>query len=148
MMDGCLIDTSVLVRLANPHERLHSQAVEAVRQLQQRHLMPYLTPQIVAEFWNVATRPVAANGLGWSIEDVARYVFTLLENIDLLSDTAQSFYVWLYLVITRDVQGKQVHDARLVATMLTHGVHSLLTFNGDDFRRYTDFITVIDAGTP
>jgi predicted nucleic acid-binding protein len=84
-MSGCVIDTSVLVRLANPHDQLHSQAVEAVRQLQLRHLMPYLTPQIVAEFWNVATRPVTVNGLGWSIRDVASYVFTLLENIDILS---------------------------------------------------------------
>jgi predicted nucleic acid-binding protein len=147
-MSGCVIDTSVLVRLANPHDQLHSQAVEAVRQLQLRHLMPYLTPQVVAEFWNVATRPVTVNGLGWSISDVASYVFTLLENIDILSDTAQSFYLWLYLVITHDVHGKQVHDARLVATMLTHGIHYLLTFNGDDFRRYADFITIIDAGMP
>ncbi len=148
MMDGCLIDTSVLVRLANPHERLHSQAVEAVRQLQQRHLMPYLTPQVVAEFWNVATRPVEANGLGWSIEDVASCVFKLFETVYLLLDTRQSFYVWLYLVRTRDVRGKQVHDARLVATMLTHGVRFLLTFNGDDFQRYADLITIIDANAP
>jgi predicted nucleic acid-binding protein len=41
-----------------------------------------------------------------------------------------------------------VHDARLVATMLSHGVHYLLTFNGDDFRRYADLITIIDAGAP
>jgi|FaiFalDrversion3_1042247.scaffolds.fasta_scaffold03450_3 predicted nucleic acid-binding protein len=148
MMNGCLIDTSVLVRLANPHDQLHSQAVEAVRQLQQEHLMPYLTPQIMAEFWNVATRPVEANGLGWDIEDVANYVFALLENVYLLFDSEQSFYVWLYLVRTRGVRGKQVHDARLVATMLTHGVDYLLTFNGDDFRRYADIIAIIDANTP
>ena len=147
-MNGCLIDTSVLVRLANPHDQLHSQAVEAVRQLQQRHLMPYLTPQVVAEFWNVATRPVEANGLGRDIENVINYVFALLENVYLLFDSEQSFYVWLYLVRACDVRGKQVHDARLVATMLSYGVRHLLTFNGDDFRRYVDFITIIDANTP
>lgn len=31
----------------------------------------------------------------------------------------------------------KVHDARLVATMKTHGVSRLLTFDVDDFKRYT-----------
>jgi predicted nucleic acid-binding protein len=31
----------------------------------------------------------------------------------------------------------KVHDARLVATMKTHGVTDLLTFNVEDFARYT-----------
>jgi predicted nucleic acid-binding protein len=34
-----------------------------------------------------------------------------------------------------------VHDARIVATMKAHGIKNLLTFNSDDFKRYTE-ITV------
>ncbi len=39
--------------------------------------------------------------------------------------------------------GKQVHDANLVATMLTHGIAHLLTFNEADFRRFGALITPI-----
>jgi hypothetical protein len=31
--------------------------------------------------------------------------------------------------------GKKVHDARLVAAMITHQMTHLLTFNIDDFKR-------------
>ena len=41
------------------------------------------------------------------------------------------------------VLGKQAHDASLVATMMVHGVRRLLTFNGDDFKRYEPPIEII-----
>ena len=40
------------------------------------------------------------------------------------------------LVVTYDVSGVQVHDARLVALMIVHGVTHVLTFNTRDFARY------------
>ena len=48
----------------------------------------------------------------------------------------------IYLVDTNVVEygvsGVQVHDARLVAAMIFHNVKHILTFNGQDFRRYAD----------
>jgi hypothetical protein len=35
-----------------------------------------------------------------------------------------------------------VHDARLVASTLAHGVTHLLTFNATDFRRYPGIVVV------
>lgn len=35
------------------------------------------------------------------------------------------------------VSGKNTHDARIVAAMNVHGVVNLLTFNRDDFKRYS-----------
>ena len=47
----------------------------------------------------------------------------------------------------RDVPagGGQVHDANIVATMLTHGERRLLTFNDADFRRYSDRIEMVTS---
>ncbi|BBO19276.1 type II toxin-antitoxin system VapC family toxin [Candidatus Brocadia pituitae] len=47
------------------------------------------------------------------------------------------------LVQQYHVSGKQVHDANLVATMLVHGIHSLLTCNVDDFKRYKGLIKIL-----
>ena len=44
------------------------------------------------------------------------------------------------------VGGRQVHDANIVATMLTHGVTRLLTENVKDFKRFADLITVLPLG--
>ncbi|HEY9611556.1 hypothetical protein [Allocoleopsis sp.] len=40
------------------------------------------------------------------------------------------------------LQGKRVHDARLVAVILAHGVTHLLTFNPDDFRSINEIVVV------
>ena len=37
---------------------------------------------------------------------------------------------------------RQVHDANLIATMLAHGEHRILTFNDADFRRFADLIEI------
>jgi predicted nucleic acid-binding protein len=54
----------------------------------------------------------------------------------LLPDTPAVYAEWKRIVVEHRVSGVKVHDARLVATMKTHGVTSLLTFDVDDFSRY------------
>lgn len=41
------------------------------------------------------------------------------------------------------INGKQVHDANIVATMQAHGIRHLLTYNASDFRRYAEWITIL-----
>ena len=101
-----------------------------------------MTAQNLIEFWSVASRPIEANRLGWSVETVRQEIDRLLALFPLLDDTADVFTHWLQLVSTYRVIGRRVHDARLVAAMLTHGVTHLLTFNRDDFRQFA-MITVV-----
>jgi hypothetical protein len=55
---------------------------------------------------------------------------------------------WRRLVVKYRVSGVQVHDARLVASMLVHDVTHILTFNIQDFTRYApDGIIAIDPAT-
>jgi len=149
-MERCLVDTNVVIRLLNREDPAYLVARNAVDKVIDEGYRLCITPQILAEFWNVATRPKEANGLGWDILPTLRETFRAMDFFETLyvSDSLMAFTYWLALLIQYEVKGKQVHDARLVATMLTHGVHFLLTFNGDDFRRYGDLITIIDANTP
>jgi len=41
-------------------------------------------------------------------------------------------------VTQHNVQGVKVYDARLVAIMNLYRVDTILTFNGDDFKHYTN----------
>ena len=61
-----LIDTNVLLRRTQPSHASHRAAVENVARLLSTGEPAYVTPQNIAEFWNVLTRPVAGNGLGFS----------------------------------------------------------------------------------
>lgn len=64
-----LIDTNVLVRLANAADAQHAVATHAVLELHRRGEVLHLTAQVLIEFRNVATRSAAVNGLGLSNVD-------------------------------------------------------------------------------
>ena len=61
-----LLDTSILVRLANAADALHAVASRAVVEIHRRGESVHIAAQNLVEFRNVATRPVAANGPGLS----------------------------------------------------------------------------------
>ena len=114
-----LADTNLLLRLADAASSQHRIAADALAGLIGRGHEVYLTPQNFIEFWAVATRPVEANGFGWTSERTAKEVTDLQARFPLLPDSAEIFARWLELVKRLPVQGKRVHDARLVAALQT-----------------------------
>jgi len=44
------------------------------------------------------------------------------------------------LVQRYEIRGKQIHDANIVAVMLTHGVHRLSTYNQRDFLQFDEIV--------
>jgi len=132
-----LVDTNVLLRLA---QRNHGQSRAAINGVTRARLsgeLLYVTPQNVAEFWAVATRPIgAANGLGLTAEAAAAEIGTIERLFELAPDDPAIYPIWKGLVVTHQVLGTQVYDARLVAAMLVHGIGRILTFNVADFSRY------------
>jgi len=138
-----LVDTNVLVRLIQQSHAMHADAQKAATTLTRQGNQVSIIAQNLIEFWAVASRPAANNGLALSIADTAAHVKTFQQTFTLLPDTPEIFLEWQRLVEAHSVSGRQVHDARLVAAMLVHQVTHILTFNTDDFKRY-DEITVVN----
>jgi predicted nucleic acid-binding protein len=134
-----LIDTNVLGRLADVLDVQHGTASRAVAELHRRGEVLYITPQVLIEFRNVATRPTAVNGLGISAADAEQHTATFEARFPLLADTPDIFPAWKALVGGLGLIGKQVHDARLVAVCHVHKVTHLLTFNLSHFHRMASF---------
>jgi predicted nucleic acid-binding protein len=138
-----LIDTNILLRIAEPDHKQHSVANLAVHLLREGKHELCLVPQNHYEFWVVITRPTLSNGLGYSIEEAELELKELSAPLfRILRDERAIYNNWRYLVNKYSVQGKNAHDARLVAAMMRHGVKHLLTFNAADFSRF-DEIEVI-----
>jgi predicted nucleic acid-binding protein len=138
-----LPDTGILLRAAHRPDPLQPTAWSAVRILRLRAEVLCYTLQTLAEFWNVCTRPVAARGgFGLSVPETDRRMRLIGRTMTFLQDSPAVRDQWRQLVVSRTVVGVQVHDARLVAAMLAHGVTHLLTFNVADFRRYPEFTAV------
>jgi predicted nucleic acid-binding protein len=130
-----LLDTNVLVRLANSADARHAEATGAVVELHRRGEVLHVTPQVLIEFRNVATRPAALNGLGLPTVDAETQAAGFEATFPLLADSPDVFPAWKALVGSLGVIGKQVHDARLVAVCHVHAMTHLLTFNVAHFSR-------------
>lgn len=137
-----LVDTNLLLRLSDKTSSSRDLVEQAIGSLRLRGDLLCITAQNIVEFWAVATRPLEANGLGWTTQRTGTEVEQLLNTFRLLQDSPDILTHWQALVTAHDIKGKKTHDARLVAVMQAHGVTHLLTFNTDDFKGYHE-ITLI-----
>jgi predicted nucleic acid-binding protein len=131
-----VIDTNVLLRVTDTSSAQHKSVLKAIASLKENGQELFIAPQVLMEFWSVATRPAAVNGFGWPVESVRGEINKFLELFPLLPETPTVFEEWLRQVTERKVVGKRVHDARLVALLNTHGITHLLTFNLGDFKDF------------
>ena len=133
-----LVDTNVLLRFSRLRNPLYQISRNAVHKLEADGHQLQTTLQNFAEFWNVSTRPTERNGFGRTPVETDELLQDLEKAFSLLSDSADVYREWRRLVAKYKVLGVQVHDARLVASMIAHNVTRILTFNVTDFERYTD----------
>ena len=138
-----LTDTNLLLRLSEPAHSLHQTVIDATDQLRAAGHDLVIVPQCLYEFWSVSTRTKEANGLGRSIAETQAHIARLTRLFTLLRDERAVFEQWQQLVATYQVAGVKAHDTRLVAAMVRHQLTHLLTFNGGDFRRYTEVTVVV-----
>lgn len=139
-----LIDTCVLIPAFNPQSSEHAVVRQSLRLLSDSGEVFVVTPQNVAEFWNVCTRPVASNGRGLATDQVQKMVNIICRVSRLEYESPNSFLRWRELIEHHAVKGVAVHDARLVAIILAGNISKILTRNEADFRRYeADGLTVL-----
>ena len=106
------------------------------------------TLQNFIEFWNALTRPINRNGFGLTPLETDRLLQRAERLFPLLPDLPTLYAEWRRLVVAYGVSGVQVHDARLVAAILSHGATHILTFNTADFARYaSEGIVAVDPET-
>jgi predicted nucleic acid-binding protein len=84
--------------------------------------------------------------LGLTTDQAAWELRKLKRLFRLQPDTPTTFSEWEKLVAAYQVSGKQAHDTRLVAAMSAHNLTHILTFNTDDFKRFSGVIAV-DPGS-
>jgi predicted nucleic acid-binding protein len=121
-MTRYLLDTNIVLRLSNPLDAQYELATDVVFALVAQGNECVVTPQVLIEFWVVATRPTSVNGFGWSLDQATASIDRLLDRFPLLEDRLEIFSIWLELITSNRIVGKRSHDIRLVAVMLAHGV--------------------------
>lgn len=143
-----LLDTNILLRLYQPNSPEFPSIRRAVNSLHRTNVALYYFSQNIIEFWNVSTRPLAQNGYGLSSTETDEVATQIEKAFILLPDVEAIHYEWRRLVLAYSVSGARVHDARIVAAMIVHGVPQILTLNGSDFERYREIAIVHPQNVP
>ncbi len=136
------LDTNVLVYAASLGAPLHLRASEEVRKRYESGQELWVSRQVLREYLATLSRsqtfarPKPARELASDI----RY---FLKKFKIAEEGAAVTEKLLELIEVKEIGGKQIHDANIVATMLANGVPAVLTNNSDDFARFADVIQVI-----
>lgn len=139
-----LIDTNVLLRFFDLADPQNAEIVRALDTVTKASEETFVCAQVLIEYWVVATRPREVNGLGLGIAEADQNLNEIEALFACLPEPPDIAKSWRSVVTQHSVSGKQAHDARLVALMLTHRISHILTLNPADFARYPE----ITALTP
>lgn len=136
------VDTNVLVQARFAPAPFHARARQALEAGFRSGTKLRLSRQVLREYLAVVTRPQT-----WAMPLPPAEALADLERLerdyDLLEDGPAVTRELIMLCRAIPLGGRQVHDANIVATMLTHGESRLLTFNAADFTRFQPRIEVI-----
>jgi predicted nucleic acid-binding protein len=136
------VDTNILVYAASLRAPLHLRASEEIRRRYESGQELWISRQVLKEYLATLSRPQTFSQPKPRRElasDIRYFIkmFRVAEEGDRVTEKL------LELIEGREIGGKQIHDANIVATMLVHEVPALLTYNSADFARFSDVIQVI-----
>jgi predicted nucleic acid-binding protein len=133
--EACLLDSNILLRISKSDHPLHAAISHALHALVGQGVRLCFTSQTQAEFWNAPTRPLDKNGFGLTVQETDRLADVIERDFELLPENREVHDRLRSLLVSHNIQGVQVHDTRLAASMYVHSVGQLLTINVKDFRR-------------
>ena len=129
------VDTNVLVYSRIQESPNHRAAKAGLERAIRDDEPMRISRQIVREYLAVVTRP-ATWAIPITLTEALGDVGRLMGMFEILEDGPAVTQSLVTLCHQVPVAGALIHDANIVATMLTHGERRLLTFNQSDFRRY------------
>ena len=142
--NAILVDTNVLLTATTITRPLHEEALVVLNDWPNLGVMLCTNGQVLREYLVVATRPEKVNGLGLSLADAIHNIITINQRMHFLSEDHSVSEHLRKLIVTQGCSGKQIHDANLVATAITHRVTKLVTANIGDFDRFKDKLKVLN----
>lgn len=136
------LDTNILLRMILTQMNQHAEVDALVKRTIREGAELWISGQVIREFIVQATHPrTLAEPL--TIEQVVHEIEAMKPLFQIADETAGVRDKLLELLQQYPTQGKQVHDANIVATMLAYEIDTLLTLNAGDLKRFEDKIKIL-----
>ena len=136
------VDTNVLLRAIQTTLPLHFEADALIASARQQGYELWVSRQVIREYVVQVTRPgflaspYKAKQVTAKVK-VIRATFQVADDMDAVTDRL------LELIEEYPTGGKKIHDANIVATMLAFNIHTLLTQNVEDMKRFSSKIALM-----
>lgn len=136
------IDTNIVLRAIHEDVQLHSEAEHLLTELRRTGHQLWISRQIIREYMVQVTRP------GFLSKPLtAQEVENQLSNLKLafkIADETEAVTTQLVQLLKMFPSGgKQIHDANIIATMLTYHIDTLLTLNIEDLKRFEPVVKLM-----
>ncbi len=143
MMGGkTFVDTNILLRATIMQFPLHEQVKQLVNGQIDAAVELWISRQVIREYIVQATRPQSFMK-PMTIEQVEAQLTGMQALFQIADETEATTNQLLGLLRVYPTQGKLIHDANIVATMLVNQIDTLLTLNVADFKRFEDRIKIV-----
>jgi len=135
------LDTNLLMYAVIPESPRYFHARGILQRLEQSDAEAWVSRQVLREFLAGMSRPQVFAG-GFSASDMLTAMLEYERQLFVAEDHALVTEQLCLLIEKVPSGGKQIHDANIVATMLAFDIPQLITYNLDDFRRFSGLISV------
>ena len=143
--DRVMLDTNVMLAATDEGRAEHCDAVTILNEWAAGDTTLCTSGQILPEYLADTTLPTEHNGLGLKSADAVSNVRAIRERTAFLVEDARvadppAGTCWADV----ECSGKQVHEANVIATMLVHGVGTVVTMNLADFARFERYLSLVE----
>jgi predicted nucleic acid-binding protein len=139
---NAFIDTNVLLRANIVGAPFHGEALQLLNLLWDEEVELWISRQVLREYIANVTRPQAFME-PMTTKRVVERIGQFQTLFRVANDTEQVTSELLLLLAEFPTGGKQIHDANIVATMVTYQIDTLVTQNTEDFKRFSGRIKII-----
>lgn len=132
------LDTNVLIYAHNSDDKYHEKAQLILAEIfEGKSIQSCLSPQVLLEFSNTITNPLKVKK-PLSVAEAAAALedFWNSSAIKKIFPPTDLFPDLIDLIRTLRLTGSQVFDAHIYLTMKANNIHSIMTANVKDFRRF------------
>jgi predicted nucleic acid-binding protein len=137
MCAKAFVDTNIVLRAFNKPLPFHEEANQLLDAQTIAGVELWISRQILREYLIQVTHP-RNFPTPIALEIGSEQLTNIMNSFQIADETAAVTAQLIALLRAYPTGGKQIHDANIVATMLTNGVDTLLTMNVADFRRFED----------
>lgn len=136
------VDINILVYAHRRDSKFHERALQAVRQLAESSSAWAIPWPCIHEFFSVTTNPRAFQPVSTPLEARQQIAsFLASPSLVLLAETERHWSVLEELLDSALVRGMLIHDAKIAAICIQHGVRKLWS-SDRDFSRFPELKTV------